>query len=313
MKLSIIVPVYNVREFLPRCVESLLGQTVEDFEILLIDDGATDGSGALAEEYARKAPEHIRVLHVDNGGQGRARNFGIEIAKGEYLGFVDSDDWVEAEMYETLLKRAEETGADIVVCDFMARYADGREEYLPACVQKHPLSSAGSACNKIFKRERVEDLRFPVGLWYEDFYYSAMALLKSRRTEFITQPLYNYRCGQASTMHNNNAAKNLDMLRILDMLEEYMVPNGHREDFEFFVINHMVLDTISRLAEQEAADKKTIIREMQRYARRKIPKLRTCSSYRNESRRRRIIMRLNYSGLEGLARLLLRVNRVIKR
>ena len=154
MKLSIIVPVYNVLPYIRQCLDSLLGQTVEDYEILLVDDGS-DGTAAVLEEYRARYPEKISLRRVDNGGQGRARNFAIEDARGHYLGFIDSDDTIAPDMYEKLVARAEETGADVVVCDWLARYDDGREEVLPACVQEHPLASAGSACNKIFRRELV--------------------------------------------------------------------------------------------------------------------------------------------------------------
>ena len=115
MKLSVIIPVYNVEKYLAACVDSLLNQTMRDLEILLVDDGSTDSSGAIADRYAAAQPDRVRVLHVDNGGQGRARNFALPLARGEYLGFVDSDDWVLPEMYEKLCRRADESGADIAL------------------------------------------------------------------------------------------------------------------------------------------------------------------------------------------------------
>lgn len=307
MKLSIIVPVYNVEEYLPRCLDPLAEQSLGDYELILIDDGSTDGSGRICDEYARRYPGLVRVRHIDNGGQGRARNIGIELARGEYLGFVDSDDWVDLSMYEKLCRRAEETGADVAVCDFLAKYEDGREEYLPACVQAHRLASAGSACNKVFHRDTVGDIRFPEGLWYEDFYFSARLLLASRRTEFIPEPLYFYRQAPDSTMRNQNSARNLDMLAILDMLEPFMEP----EEFRFFVINHVVLDSISRLACQSAPDRKAVIAKMRAYAHEKIPRLSACQSYKRESARRRLIMGLNYMGLEDLAQIILKIKSAV--
>lgn len=113
-------------------------------------------------------------------------------------------------------------------------------------------------------------------------------------------------------MHNNNAAKNLDMLKIMDMLAEYMLPNGQRDGFEFFLINHIVLDSISRIAQQDAPDKEQVIKEMQRYVRKTIPKLSACESYRKESVKRRIIMSLNYHGMHNLAQLVLKANAKMK-
>ena len=311
MKLSIIVPVYKVEEYLGECVDSLLSQTIDNYEIILVDDGSPDNSGKIADEYAAANPDMIRVLHIDNGGQGRARNFALDIAKGDFVGFVDSDDWVTHDMYEKMYTRAAETGADVVVCDFMERFADGRESMLPASLQDNWLGSAGSSCNKIFRRSLVGALRFPVGLWYEDFYFSAVMLLRSKHTEFIAEPLYIYRRGQESTMHNNNAAKNLDMLTIMDMLEKEMVPAGYKDDFEFFLVNHVLLDSISRLAKQDAPERKEVIGKLRQYVQAKIPKLSGCGSYKKESRKRRLIMWMNYHGLEDAGQFILKINQTL--
>ena len=308
MKLSIIVPVYNVEDYLPKCVDSLLVQTIGDFEIFLVDDGSKDHSGEIADRYAAEHPDIIRTLHTTNGGQGRARNLALPLAQGDYIGFVDSDDWVRADMYEKLYSCAVETGADIVYCDFLEHWSDGREALLPAAFQDHPMSAAGSSCNKIFRRSLIGELRFPEGLWYEDFYFSAVMLIRANRTEYLREPLYIYRRGQPSTMHNNNAAKNLDMIRIMDMLEPELVSRGRREDFNFFLINHVLLDTISRLANQDDPARREVIVRFRAYVREKIPKLPRCESYRAESRNRRIIMFLNYYGLEDAAQRLLRMN-----
>ena len=311
MKLSIIVPVYKVEEYLGECVDSLLSQTIDDYEIILVDDGSPDNSGKIADEYAAVNPDMIRVLHIDNGGQGRARNFALDIAKGDFVGFVDSDDWVTHDMYEKMYTRAAETGADVVVCNFMERFADGRESLLPAWLQDNWLVAAGSSCNKIFRRSLVGALRFPVGLWYEDFYFSAVMLLRSKHTEFIEEPLYVYRRGQESTMHNNNAAKNLDMLTIMDMLEKEMLPAGYKDDFEFFLVNHVLLDSISRLAKQDAPERKEVIGKLRQYVQAKIPKLSGCGSYKKESRKRRLIMWMNYHGLEDAGQFILKINQTL--
>ena len=190
----------------------------------------------------------------------------------------------------------------------MERFADGRESMLPASLQDNWLGSAGSSCNKIFRRSLVGALRFPVGLWYEDFYFSAVMLLRSKHTEFIEEPLYVYRRGQESTMHNNNAVKNLDMLTIMDMLEKEMVPAGYKDDFEFFLVNHVLLDSISRLAKQDAPERKEVIGKLRQYVQAKIPKLSGCGSYKKESRKRRLIMWMNYHGLEDAGQFILKIN-----
>lgn len=305
MKLSIIVPVYNVRSFLPACLDSLLNQTIDDYEIILIDDGSTDGSADIIRDYQLRYPQLIRSKFIDNGGQGRARNFGIDMAEGDYLGFVDSDDWITPDMYEKLYTKAVGSNADIVVCDFMEKFPDGRENYLKAAMQDNRLASAGSACNKIFRSSMIENLRFPHGLWYEDFYFSAIMLLKSRRTEFVPEPLYIYRRGQESTMHNNNARKNLDIITIMDMLAEFMLPRGLEDEFEFFLINHIGIDSINRLASQFVPDK-DVMRELRDYMKMRIPKLSASKAFREESVNRRIICWLNCKGLHKISQDLLK-------
>ena len=308
MKLSVIVPVYNVEKYLAECVDSLLNQTLMDMEIILVDDGSKDSSGAICDHYAAENPGKVKCLHIDNGGQGRARNFALPMAQGEYLGFVDSDDWVLPDMYEKLCSRADETGADIVACDFLECFDDGTEREVPGAFQDHPLSFAGSCCNKVFRASLVKGLRFPEErLWYEDFYFSAVMLIRAKDTEYLREPLYIYRRGQPSTMHNNNAAKNLDMIRIMNMLEPELVARGTGEDFNFFLINHVLLDTISRLANQDDPERKAVIRKFREYVHEKLPDLMHCKSYQAESRRRRIIMYLNYHGLEDLGQWMLRV------
>lgn len=305
MKLSIIVPVYNVRSFLGECLDSLVNQSLDDYEVILIDDGSSDGSAEIIKDYAERFPEMIRSLRVENGGQGRARNFGIEMAKGDYLGFVDSDDWITPDMYEKLYSTAIKENADVVVCDFLERFSDGRENYLTAAAQSDKLAAAGSACNKLFRSSIVESTRFPEGLWYEDFYFSAILLLKSRKTVFLSEPLYIYRRGQESTMHNNNSKKNLDIVTIMDMLADYMLPRELNDDFEFLLINHVGIDSINRLAQQELVDK-AAINCLQQYMKARITKLTSCSAFKRESMNRRIICWLNCKGFEGFAQKLLR-------
>ena len=118
--ISVIIPVYNVEPYLRKCLDSVVNQTYRNLEILVIDDGSTDGSGAICDEYA--SDRRMRIFHTENRGLSCARNLGLDEAKGEWIGFVDSDDWIEPDMYEALLKKAEETGADIVECGVFREY-----------------------------------------------------------------------------------------------------------------------------------------------------------------------------------------------
>lgn len=125
--ISVIVPVYNVELYLRKCIDSILAQTYRDLEILVVDDGSTDGSGKICDEY--KKDERVRVFHTENRGLSATRNLGLDKATGEWIGFVDSDDWIEPDMYEVLFRKAEETEADVVECGCHADYTTTSYEH----------------------------------------------------------------------------------------------------------------------------------------------------------------------------------------
>lgn len=307
MKLSVIVPVYNTEAYLRDCVESILNQTMDDLELILVNDGSPDNSAQIIADYVQRYPDKVSSISLVNGGQGRARNFGIDAARGDYLSFIDSDDYLEPDCFELMLDAAEREKADIVICDMEKRYDDGHREYVHAALQDEPLASAGSASNKIFRRSLVGDVRFPVGLWYEDFAFSAKMLLSGGKTVFVKKPLYIYRCGQSSTMNNNNARKNLDIIAIMEDIRAFSEVRGTQQGFEFLLINHVLLDSVKRLALQSGDEKREVIRKLRSYVQENLPSLFSCESFKKESFNRRLVMTLNYYGLEKLALALLRI------
>ena len=202
--ISIIVPVYNVKEYLPRCVESLKNQTYEPMEILLVDDGSTYGSGVLCDRFAEKDPR-IRAFHQENGGSSSARNFGITEAGGAYLGFVDSDDYVEPDMYEKLYAAIEQYGVPAAQA--------GRDEIDPAgkrlpdiCIPPEEAVCIGaeaflkellmhrgdcSFCTKLIRKDVLKDREFPVGVLNEDFHL-LVGLLGERIDRIVSLPYRGY-------------------------------------------------------------------------------------------------------------------------
>ena len=307
MKISVIVPVYKAEDYLRECVDSILAQTMSDLEIILVNDGSPDNSQLIIAEYVSAYPDKVKAIAVENGGQGRARNFGIDMARGDYLSFIDSDDYLEADAFEIMLKAADENDADIVVCDMEKRWDSGKSEYVKAALQNHPLASAGSSSNKIFRRSLVGSIRFPVGVWYEDFEFSAKLLMLSGKTVFVDKPLYIYRCGQESTMNNNNSEKNLDIITVMENIKTFSETCLDRDGYEFMLLNHVLLESIKRTAMQSGKEKRKIIKTLRSYVRENIPSLNACKSYRSESRNRRIIMRLNYYGFENISLALLKL------
>ncbi len=201
---SIIVPVYNVRQYLPKCLDSLVNQTLKNIEIICVDDGSTDGSGDILAEYASK-DGRIRVITKKNGGLSSARNAGIAVARADYLGFVDSDDWVEADTFESaffamnnvdLVCFGTNLVGDMTVCDHRSDLEYYRIKYagLRELNDEMRLNIDASVWNKLFSAELVRKygLEFPVGKLYEDFSFYWRYILLCRTAYFIPEPKYNY-------------------------------------------------------------------------------------------------------------------------
>lgn len=215
-KVSVIVPVYNVAEFLPKCVNSLLAQTYEDYEIILVDDGSTDNSGALCDSYDREQ-EKISVIHQQNLGQGGARNTGIVASRGEYLLFVDSDDYVHPHLLEYTVTAAETHHCDMVVFDAVAVYPDEtrgsayccplpRNQLVAAADAKHMLFFSG-VWNRLWKKSLFarHGISFPTRVWYEDLYVAGKMAAHFESVYYVSgEPLYYYLQREGSTMHSPN-------------------------------------------------------------------------------------------------------------
>jgi len=199
--ISIIVPVYNVKEYLKRCVESLINQTYRNIEIIIVDDGSTDGSELLCDNF-KNTDKRIKVFHKKNGGLSDARNFGISHSTGQYIGFVDSDDFIDKNMYEILMKNIIKNDADISICKFTITNKNSfkikpetdikvfsKEEAMKEVMLGNYFQS--HVCNKLFKRKLFSNLKFPEKKWYEDVY--SMHLLIHNSEKIVSS---NY-CGYA--------------------------------------------------------------------------------------------------------------------
>lgn len=204
-KISVIVPVYNVEAYLARCVDSILAQTYGNLEVILVDDGAKDNSGAICDAYAAKDPR-VRVIHKENGGLSSARNAGLDAATGEYIAFLDSDDWITPDAYGHLVEVMEKYGVNLV-CG--GRYdVDGRtgEKTVGLCPQKEEVMSAeelvgriflwdgcdSSACDKLYHRSLLENFRYPEGKVCEDVPVTYKIVLSARRAAMSDRPFYHY-------------------------------------------------------------------------------------------------------------------------
>lgn len=203
MRLSIIVPVYNVEQYLDKCVESIVNQTFSDFELILVDDGSPDNCGEMCECWSKK-DNRIKVIHKENGGLSDARNAGIDIAEGDYIGLVDSDDYIKPDMFETLVRNLEQYNADISMCGYADVYADGirkdnqdrnvyvwsQEETVHQILLGKKLSV--HAWVKLYKRELFNSVKYPKGKISEDAYVIMDILNQVRTAVFTPYSAYYY-------------------------------------------------------------------------------------------------------------------------
>ena len=221
-KLSIIVPVYRAEAFLPQCIDSILAQTMTDLELILVDDGSPDRSGEICDRYAAADPR-VRVIHQANQGVSAARNTGLDLAKGTFVTFVDSDDYLEPNMYETMLDTAGQYGCDLVICDCMKEFTDHQELYShnirPGFYDAEQMKTAYfpqllilpqveypatiSACTCVFRRQACPDLRYEPGIRYsEDWLFGSQLALHARSLYYRKgDAFYHYRMHDSSATH----------------------------------------------------------------------------------------------------------------
>lgn len=310
MKVSIIIPVYNTKDYICKCFDSLLNQTLKEIEILAVDDGSTDGTSEVVREYADKHPEKIKAFFKPNGGQAEARNLALEHAKGEYIGFVDSDDWVDNEMYAEMYHKAKEDDADIVICDTIDHYPQ-RDVYHHASSFTNKFTVTPSACNKLFRREFVGDTKFPVGLWYEDFEFTTKKLMLTEKISVIHKGFYHCHCREVSTMTNNNAKKNMDIITVLNNLSDFVEDNSLSDKYsnvlEYLYIEHILITTVNRLKMQKNPDRNAVIKRMIGEIKAKYPKFYKDAIFKEMPGNRRIIAILNFYGLSSVSKLIFNV------
>ena len=215
-KISVIVPIYKVEDYLPQCIESIINQTYNNLEIILVDDGSPDKCPQICDEYAKK-DNRIRVIHKENGGLSSARNAGLDIATGDYIAFVDSDDYLDVLMYQTLMGVIDEYGVDVVVCDLFEINGEKLKTYSTdtqkVCVLDNmndifshfikPIPKIRfEVWNKLFKRSAIGDVRFKVGQIYEDLHFDRNIFMKSLKVAHIDIPGYYYRCNRLGSTNS---------------------------------------------------------------------------------------------------------------
>ena len=307
-KLSIIVPVYGVEKYIDKCLNSLVKQSLKEIEVIVVNDGTKDNSQKIVDKYVKKYPDKIKSYIKENGGQGSARNYGLKKATGEYIGYVDSDDFVEKDMYKKLYNKAKENNYDIVVCGNYNVSEDYQNKNIDAFINNYNTDYTDleniffgkmAVWNKIYKRDILikNKLEFKEKVWYEDLAFTLKAIMNSNTFAFIDEPLYDYLIREGSTMNNSNVQRNLEILDAFDDILSYIKHNKKEEYFdkvEFLAIDHIYISAIVRILKANADNKikKETVNELICYMNKNFPNYKNNKYINTLSRNRKIIYKL---------------------
>ncbi len=236
IKVSIIVPFYNVENYIEKCLQSLVSQTLEDIEILLVNDGSKDGSENIAKQYINKYSNKIRYLEKDNGGLSDARNYAIPYAKGEYIAFLDSDDYVESNMYEEMYNKAKKEDLDYVECNFLWEYPDKVLESkgkLYKSKKEMFVYTRVVAWNKLIKREIIQKnhIIFPKGYRYEDVEFFYKILPHIQTYGIVEKPFIHY-VQRENSISNVQNTRTKEIIEVLEHVIEYYKTNHLFTEYE---------------------------------------------------------------------------------
>ena len=321
-KLSIIVPVYGVEKYIDKCLNSLVKQSLKEIEIIVVNDGTKDNSQKIIDKYVKKYPDKIKSYIKENGGQGSARNYGLKKATGEYIGYVDSDDFVEKDMYKKLYNKAKENNYDIVVCGNYNVSEDYQNKNIDAFINNYNTDLENiffgkmAVWNKIYKRDILikNKLEFKEKVWYEDLAFTLKAIMNSNTFAFIDEPLYDYLIREGSTMNNSNVQRNLEILDAFNDILSYIQHNKKEEYFskiEFLAIDHIYISAIVRVLKAEADDKvkRETINKLLDYMNKKFPNYKNNKYINTLSKNRKKIYKLINIKMYGLINLIFKVKK----
>lgn len=312
IKVSVIVPVYNVEHYLPKCLDSLVNQTLKDIEVIVVNDGSPDKSQKIIDKYVKKYPTIVKSYTKENGGQGSARNFGIKVAKGEYIGYVDSDDYVSLDMYELLYNKAKSEDLDICICGNYVAFEDSdklieeKNNYVLSDKKENAFFGKLAVWNKIYKKEIVKDLVFRSKLWYEDVDFTIHALEKAKKIDYLDKPLYYYLYRQGSTMNNTNIVRNLE---IIDAFDEIKDNKKYHAIIEYLAIDNIYISTMVRVitANVNKHTKKEVIKRLLEYLNENFKDFKKNKYLKYLKRNRKIVYHLLNLKLYNIIRLIFKI------
>ena len=254
-KVSVIVPIYNVEKYLEKCINSLLSQTLEDIQIILVNDGSKDNSGNIAKECEKNNKNRIIYVEKENGGLSDARNYGLKYATGDFIAFLDSDDYIEKNAYEEMYNKAIEENADYVECDFIWEFPNKIrvDKQYPYKNKKEMLSFVRVvAWNKLIKRQLITDnnLEFPKGLRYEDVEFTYKLIPFINKFAYVDKPFIHYvqREGSIANVQNERTA---EIFTVFDNVIEFYKKNNiyekYRDELEYNYARYLLCSSLKRM------------------------------------------------------------------
>ena len=263
-KVSVIVPVYNVEKYIERCIKTLITQTLSDIEIIFVDDGSKDNSKKIIEKYLKLYPNKLKYLYKENGGLSSARNYGIPYAKGEYIAFLDSDDYIEPTMYEEMYNTAQKEKSDMVECDFIWEYPN-KQVYDCGVIyngKKDALEKARVvAWNKLIKRDIIEKekIEFPNGLRYEDVEFFYKILPSLNKISFVKKYFIHY-IQRENSIVNTQTNRTKDIFVVLNNVIEFYKTKGiyeeYKEQLEYTYTRILLCSSLKRMCKIEDKNEK---------------------------------------------------------
>ncbi len=261
MKLSVIVPVYNVETYLKQCLDSLLAQTLKDMEIIAVNDGSTDSSEEILKDYQKKYPDKIRYVNKENGGLSSARNFGLKYADAQYVTFLDSDDYLKEDAYEKMICIADQEMLDVVCAGLLFFWEDHKRNFSldgfstisPKGARHNLLLAPQYAWNKIYRLDFFKNnhFQYPEGLWFEDIPVTTKMALYTDKIGYVDEILYYYRQRTTSIMAAYDNPKLKDIYIVLESVYQNFKQEDKVELFydelEFLFIKHLMLYDFMRM------------------------------------------------------------------
>ncbi len=269
-KVSVVVPIYNVEKYIKKCLDSLVNQTLQEIQIILVNDGSTDESGNIAKEYASKYTNKIIYLEKENGGLSDARNFGMRYTEGEYIAFLDSDDYVENTMYEEMYNKALQENSDYVECDFLWEYPDKvkKDKRIPYSNKKEMLTNVRVvAWNKLIKREILEknNISFPKGLRYEDIEFTYKLIPYLNKTSYVNKEFVHYvqRNNSIANVQNERTAEIFTIFdNIIKYYQEKNFYEEYKEELEYSYSRILLCSSLKRICKiKDSKTRKKLIEE----------------------------------------------------